>query len=71
MHFNFKFNLSEDTYAQDSIDLLQHSGIQFEKHAEDGIDPLHFAELLVFMLEPKKNMISDHKNKMKNEQSKD
>ena len=45
--FNFKFNLSEDTYAQDSIELLQHSGILFEKHAEDGIDPLDFAELLM------------------------
>uniref|UniRef100_A0A336KBA5 poly(A)-specific ribonuclease n=1 Tax=Culicoides sonorensis TaxID=179676 RepID=A0A336KBA5_CULSO len=45
--FNFKFNLSEDMYAQDSIDLLQHSGIQFKKHEEDGIDPLDFAELLM------------------------
>ena len=45
--FNFKFNLCEDTYAQDSIELLQHSGILFEKHAEDGIDPLDFAELLM------------------------
>jgi len=45
--FNFKFNLNEDMYAQDSIDLLQHSGIQFKKHEEDGIDPLDFAELLM------------------------
>lgn len=45
--FNFKFNLSEDMYAQDSIDLLQNSGIQFKKHEEDGIDPLDFAELLM------------------------
>lgn len=45
--FNFKFNLSEDMYAQDSIDLLQHSGIQFKKHEEDGIDALEFAELLM------------------------
>ncbi|XP_055705354.1 CCR4-NOT transcription complex subunit 7 isoform X1 [Phlebotomus papatasi] len=45
--FNFKFNLSEDMYAQDSIDLLQNSGIQFKKHEEDGIDPLEFAELLM------------------------
>lgn len=34
-------------YAQDSIDLLQNSGIQFKKHEEDGIDPLDFAELLM------------------------
>ncbi|XP_054269291.1 CCR4-NOT transcription complex subunit 7 [Macrosteles quadrilineatus] len=45
--FNFKFNLSEDMYAQDSIDLLQNSGIQFKKHEEDGIDPFEFAALLM------------------------
>lgn len=45
--FNFKFNLSEDMYAQDSIELLTNSGIQFKKHEEDGIDPLDFAELLM------------------------
>jgi hypothetical protein len=37
----------EDMYAQDSIDLLQNSGIQFKKHEEEGIDPLDFAELLM------------------------
>jgi CCR4-NOT transcription complex subunit 7/8 len=45
--FNFKFNLNEDMYAQDSIDLLTNSGIQFKKHEEDGIDPFEFAELLM------------------------
>jgi len=45
--FNFKFNLSEDMFAQDSIDLLTNSGIQFKKHEEDGIDPYDFAELLM------------------------
>nr|CAD7438336.1 unnamed protein product [Timema bartmani]CAD7587710.1 unnamed protein product [Timema genevievae] len=45
--FNFKFSLSEDMYAQDSIDLLQNSGIQFKKHEDEGIDPLQFAELLM------------------------
>lgn len=34
-------------YAQDSIDLLQNSGLQFRKHEEDGIEPLQFAELLM------------------------
>ena len=34
-------------YAQDSIDLLQNSGIQFKKHEEEGIDPIDFAELLL------------------------
>ncbi|XP_050051744.1 uncharacterized protein [Dermacentor andersoni] len=44
--FNFKFSLAEDTYAQDSIDLLTHSGIQFSKHNSEGIDPYEFAQLL-------------------------
>lgn len=34
-------------YAQDSIDLLQNSGIQFKKHEEEGIDPTDFAEFLM------------------------
>lgn len=34
-------------YAQDSIDLLTNSGIQFKRHEEDGIDILDFAELLM------------------------
>lgn len=41
------FSYREDMYAQDSIDLLQNSGIQFKKHEEEGIDPLDFAELLM------------------------
>lgn len=45
--FNFRFNLREDMFAQDSIDLLINSGIIFERHAEEGIDPFEFAELLV------------------------
>ncbi|KAG9509740.1 CCR4-NOT transcription complex subunit 7, partial [Fragariocoptes setiger] len=45
--FNFKFNLQEDMYAQDSIDLLTNSGIQFKRHEEEGIDHEEFAELLI------------------------
>ena len=45
--FNFKFSLTEDVYAQDSIDLLTRSGIDFRRHEEQGIDPLVFAELLI------------------------
>ncbi|KAJ3081935.1 CCR4-NOT transcription complex subunit 7 [Quaeritorhiza haematococci] len=44
--FNFKFNLSDDMYAQDSIDLLTKSGIDFKKHEEFGIDVEQFGELL-------------------------
>merc|ERR1719356_2118809 len=29
--FNFKFNLTEDMYAEESVGLLQNSGIQFSK----------------------------------------
>ncbi|KAI8925796.1 ribonuclease H-like domain-containing protein [Entophlyctis helioformis] len=45
--FNFKFNLSTDMFAQDSIDLLGKSGIDFKKHEEYGIDVEHFGELLI------------------------
>jgi len=45
--FNFKFSLNEDMYAQDSIDLLQKSGIQFQKHEEQGICVREFAESLM------------------------
>eukprot|EP01087_Luapelamoeba_hula_P001374 TRINITY_DN1110_c2_g1_i1.p1 TRINITY_DN1110_c2_g1~~TRINITY_DN1110_c2_g1_i1.p1 ORF type:complete len:269 (+),score=36.44 TRINITY_DN1110_c2_g1_i1:159-965(+) len=45
--FNFKFSLKEDMYAQDSIDLLTRSGINFKRHEESGIDVAHFGELLM------------------------
>jgi len=45
--FNFAFDLDGDMFAQDSIDLLQKSGISFEDHAKRGIDPLLFGELLM------------------------
>ena len=45
--FNFKFNLSEDMYAEDSVDLLQNSGIQFDRHEREGIETVHFAEMLL------------------------
>ena len=34
-------------FAQDSIDLLTNSGIQFKRHEEEGIDVRDFAELLI------------------------
>eukprot|EP00250_Pteridium_aquilinum_P015219 c22454_g3_i1 orf=84-911(-) len=46
--FNFReFSLREDVYAQDSIDLLKQSGIDFRKNEERGIDSTRFAELLM------------------------
>ncbi|KAK6944373.1 Ribonuclease CAF1 [Dillenia turbinata] len=46
--FNFReFNLNEDVYANDSIELLCHSGIDFKKNNESGIDARRFSELLM------------------------
>merc|ERR1712216_680459 len=42
--FNFKVDLNEDMYAQDSIDLLSHSGIDFSLFERNGIDPRVFGE---------------------------
>ncbi|EFA83975.1 CAF1 family protein [Heterostelium album PN500] len=61
--FNFKFNLNEDMYAQDSIDLLSRSGIEFKKNEENGIDVLDFGELLMssgIVLNDKIKWISFH-----------
>lgn len=45
--FNFQFNLSDDMYAPDSIELLKNSGIDFKRNEEDGIDVEYFGELLI------------------------
>lgn len=45
--FNFKFSLEKDMYAQDSIDLLRNSGIEFQKHRDLGIDVQTFGEILM------------------------
>ncbi|GJQ11786.1 hypothetical protein GpartN1_g3577.t1 [Galdieria partita] len=45
--FNFRFSLNEDIYAQDSIDLLTRSGIDFDEHERHGIDVERFGELLI------------------------
>ncbi|KAI8049706.1 ribonuclease H-like domain-containing protein [Syncephalis plumigaleata] len=45
--FHFKFSLADDMYAQDSIDLLTKSGIDFKRHEERGIDVHLFGELLI------------------------
>ena len=45
--FNFRFNLSNDMDAEDSIELLKNSGIQFERHEHEGIDTMHFAEMMI------------------------
>lgn len=46
--FNFReFNLRDDVYAQDSIELLRQSGIDFRKNEDKGIDSLRFGELMM------------------------
>mmetsp|Transcript_31153 Transcript_31153/g.43341 ORF Transcript_31153/g.43341 Transcript_31153/m.43341 type:complete len:310 (-) Transcript_31153:140-1069(-) len=45
--FNFKFNLEVDMYAQDSIDLLTKSGLNFKLHEEKGINVNEFGALLI------------------------
>lgn len=56
----------DDMYAQDSIDLLQKSGINFQKHEDYGIDVHHFGELLIssgFVLLDEVKWISFHRYK--------
>ncbi|KAJ7069662.1 ribonuclease H-like domain-containing protein [Mycena amicta] len=45
--FNFRFSINEDMYAPDSIELLQKSGIDFQRHDEIGITPNEFAEFVI------------------------
>eukprot|EP00873_Tetraselmis_striata_P039346 jgi/Tetstr1/459610/TSEL_004973.t1 len=46
--FNFReFRLADDMYAQDSIELLKQSGIDFHEIEEQGIDVQRFGELLM------------------------
>ena len=61
--FNFRFDLEGDMFAQDSIDLLQKSGISFQDHAKRGIDPQLFGELLMvsgLVLDDRVKWISFH-----------
>lgn len=41
------FKLTDDVYAQDSIDLLKHSGIDFDKNESRGIDVQKFGEIMM------------------------
>lgn len=61
-------------YSQDSIDLLANSGLQFQKHEEEGIDTLHFAELLMtsgVVLCDNVKWLSFHRSAPENENSLD
>lgn len=61
--FNFKFNLADDMYAQDSIDLLRKSGIDFEQNRIRGIESEDFGEQLMMsglLLDPEVRWLSFH-----------
>lgn len=45
--FNFRFSLTSDMYATESIDLLKKSGIDFARHAAHGIRVADFGDLLI------------------------
>ncbi|XAR50483.1 Poly(A)-specific ribonuclease [Bertholletia excelsa] len=46
--FNFReFNVNEDVFANDSIELLRQSGIDFTKNKEKGVDAQRFGELMM------------------------
>ncbi|KAF6150826.1 hypothetical protein GIB67_020909 [Kingdonia uniflora] len=46
--FNFReFNVKTDISANDSIELLRQSGIEFDRFNEEGVDAYRFGELLM------------------------
>jgi CCR4-NOT transcription complex subunit 7/8 len=45
--FNFQFSTEDDMYNEESINVLNKSGADFQKHATQGIDPLEFGSLLI------------------------
>ena len=47
LQFNFDFSLSENMFAQDSIDLLLRSGVDFECHKKRGVSIKIFTDMLI------------------------
>jgi len=45
--FNFRFDLNEDMYTPDAIELLRLANVDFARHEEIGVEPDDFAELLI------------------------
>lgn len=55
---------SDDMYAPDSIELLQKSGLDFQRHEEMGIMPQDFAEVMItsgMVLAPETKWVSFHR----------
>jgi len=45
--FHFKYDLNDEMYAQDSVDLLKRAGIDFKRHNDYGISLQDFGEGLI------------------------
>ena len=45
--FNFSFDVSNDLHSSDSITFLQGNGVDFDTHAQQGVDVTVFGELLM------------------------
>jgi CCR4-NOT transcription complex subunit 7/8 len=62
--FNFReFNVNEDVFANDSIELLRQCGIDFERNSQQGVDVLRFGELMMssgVVLNPDVHWIAFH-----------
>ncbi|RMZ83623.1 hypothetical protein DV738_g1131, partial [Chaetothyriales sp. CBS 135597] len=61
--FNFSFSLETDMYAQESTAMLSKAGIDFDRHAKQGIEPKKFGALLIssgLVLDKSKHWISFH-----------
>ena len=61
--FNFQFSVDDDMFNNDSIQFLEQSGMNFEQHRTEGIDPAAFGALLIpsgLVLFPEVNWISFH-----------
>jgi CCR4-NOT transcription complex subunit 7/8 len=61
--FNFQFDVNSDMYAQDSLEMLEKAGLDFDRHRTDGIDVNTFAELMIssgLVLNPDYSWIAFH-----------
>ncbi|CAO1634170.1 unnamed protein product [Parajaminaea phylloscopi] len=45
--FNFRFSVTDDMCAPDSLELLNKAGLEFDRHEKFGIDVEYFGELLI------------------------
>jgi len=47
LQFHFRFDLGDEMYSAESIDMLKRAGIDFKRHGDGGIELEDFAELLI------------------------